>query len=293
MSVIALVPKPIAKRSSLVLACGALLSSMLFASTNAEAGDRRARSKSPPARAEANGGNPEFYDVFGKRYRVRASSDGYRERGTASWYGRPFHGRPTSTGEMYDMHEMTAAHTTLPLPTWAEVTNLANGKSIIVKINDRGPFVGKRVIDLSYAAANALDLVQAGTGRVEVRALPGPPPETTANRRASRDQKATVAKASVKATDEKPIKAADGPVKTANRLFAEAGKFRERNDAVDLVDSLKAQGFLNAFVVTEDGRRKSLHRVRVGPLLDAAEVEDMSDRLRGLGAKRSRSVVMP
>ncbi len=178
------------QRVGRALACSALLSSMLLAgfASNAAAAEKRARSTTTPARAEANGGNPQFYEVFGKRYRVRASSDGYRERGVASWYGRPFHGRPTSSGEMYDMHEMTAAHTSLPLPTWAEVTNLSNGKSVIVKINDRGPFVGKRLIDLSHAAASALDIVGAGTARVEVRALDGPPPQTTAGRRGNRGQ---------------------------------------------------------------------------------------------------------
>ena len=95
------------------------------------------------------------------------------------------------SGEMYDMNEMTAAHTTLPLPTWVEVTNLANGKRIVVKVNDRGPFVGKRVIDLSYAAASALDIVRAGTARVAVRALDKPPPPTTAGRRNSARQPST------------------------------------------------------------------------------------------------------
>jgi rare lipoprotein A len=130
-----------------------------------------------PQRAEPQRGR--FYKVFGKRYQVLASSNGYHESGIASWYGGVFHGRATSSGERYDMHAMTAAHTTLPLPTWVEVTNLVNGKRVVVKINDRGPFVGKRVIDLSYAAASALDMIGAGTARVEIRALGSKPPETT------------------------------------------------------------------------------------------------------------------
>ena len=158
-----------------VLVGGALLSWMLLASVSNAAPKKSARSVTTSARAE--GGNPRFYDEFGKRYHVLASSNGYRERGVASWYGHPFHGRPTSSGERYDMDEMTAAHTTLPLPTWVEVTNLDNGKRVIVKVNDRGPFVDKRLIDLSRAAASALDIVRAGTARVEVRALDGPPPK--------------------------------------------------------------------------------------------------------------------
>jgi len=119
-------------------------------------------------------GNPPFYDVLGRRYYVLPTSDGYRARGVASWYGRDFHGLSTSSGETYNMNAMTAAHTTLPIPTWVEVTNLENGKHVVVKVNDRGPFVDNRLIDLSYAAALKLDMVQSGTARVEVRALAPP-----------------------------------------------------------------------------------------------------------------------
>ena len=116
-------------------------------------------------------GNPKSYVVFGKRYYVMNSSKGYVEKGIASWYGTKFHGRRTSSGETYDMYAMTAAHKTLPLPTYAEVTNLNNGRSIIVKINDRGPFHENRIIDLSYTAAIKLDIVKKGTGLVEVKAI--------------------------------------------------------------------------------------------------------------------------
>jgi rare lipoprotein A len=109
-------------------------------------------------RAEPRGtrGNPPFYEVFGKRYHVMAKSDGWVERGTASWYGPGFHAASTSLGEPYDMYAMTAAHKTLPIPCYAEVTNLRNGRRIVVRINDRGPFVGDRIIDLSYTAAAKL-----------------------------------------------------------------------------------------------------------------------------------------
>jgi rare lipoprotein A len=307
------VARGVVARLSRILAGGALLTAVLVAgSASAQAAARASSAKT--LRAEANGGNPQVYEVFGKRYRVRESSDGYREQGIASWYGHPFHGRKTSNGEIYDMNEMTAAHTTLPLPTWVEVTNLTNGKRIIVKVNDRGPFVGKRVIDLSYAAANALDMVRGGTAKVEVRALEGPPPTMTATttaRRADRNQTAAAARERVKppapapqSDSVQPAAAWSPPPETAwspppslepqaERLFAQAGRFTKRGDAVQLVDRLKAQGIVNAFVVTEDGRRRSLHRVRVGPLPDDAEVERMSDRLRGAGGRRSRSVVMP
>lgn len=106
------------------------------------------------------------YAVRGVAYKPRNSDVPLREVGIASWYGKPFHGQPTSTGERYNMNAMTAAHPTMPLPSYARVRNLANGRSVIVKINDRGPFYGKRVIDLSYAAARKLHI--AGTAKVEV-----------------------------------------------------------------------------------------------------------------------------
>src|SRR5690606_27721217 len=99
-------------------------------------------------------GNPASYEVFGKRYHVLASAAGYKERGVASWYGPDFHARSTSSGEPYDMYAMTAAHKTLPIPAYARVTNLANGRSVVVRINDRGPFIDNRIIDLSYTAAH-------------------------------------------------------------------------------------------------------------------------------------------
>ena len=125
----------------------------------------RASSRAAPAAI------PLSYEVFGKRYFVLATAEGYRERGVASWYGPDFHARPTSSGEPYDMYAMTAAHKTLPIPAYARVTNLANGRSVVVRINDRGPFVGNRIIDLSYTAAHKLDMTQAGTAFVEVEVI--------------------------------------------------------------------------------------------------------------------------
>jgi rare lipoprotein A len=304
------------QRARRALACGVLLSSTLLAGgvPAVEAAKAHTPAAKAPPRAEAAGRNPQSYEVFGKRYQVRSSSDGYSEQGVASWYGHPFDGRPTSSGEMYDMEGMTAAHRSLPIPTWVEVTNLANGKRVVVKVNDRGPFVGKRVIDLSYAAARALDMVQSGTARVEVRALSGPPPKSPTAGRGDRDRTETSPPTAPRRptkslADAVPEVAASPPPQPdkpaqrrgsavpdeaadAERLFAEAGKFTTRDDAVQLVADLKAQGFVNAFVVTEDGRRKSSHRVRVGPLHDEAEVDSMNDRLRDLGAKRSHSVTM-
>ncbi len=111
------------------------------------------------------------YEALGVRYEPLATAGSYRERGVASWYGKKFHGQRTSTGEVYDMYGMSAAHKTLPIPSYARVTNLANGRSVVVRVNDRGPFVRGRIIDVSYAAAYKLGIIANGSAEVEVESL--------------------------------------------------------------------------------------------------------------------------
>ena len=116
------------------------------------------------------------YVVLGKGYAPMTRLEPYKYRGIATWYGRRYHGKPTSSGEAYDMYAMTAAHTVLPIPSYVRVTNLANKKSVVVRVNDRGPFIGNRLIDLSYTAAYKLGLATAGSGMVEVEVIiPGSP----------------------------------------------------------------------------------------------------------------------
>ncbi len=143
----------------------------------------------PPSRS----GNPDTYRVFGRRYRVKETSEGYREQGIASWYGWDFHGRKTSSGPRYNMFDLTAAHKSLPIPTYVRVTNLENGRNVVVKVNDRGPFVGRRIIDLSYAAADRLGMLGQGTAQVEVAALEPYQslPELAARRAESRERLAS------------------------------------------------------------------------------------------------------
>jgi rare lipoprotein A len=259
-----------------------------------------------PPRSER--GNPPFYEVRGKRYFVLDTSDGYVEQGIASWYGPDFHKRATSSGEQYDMYAMTAAHKTLPLPTWVEVTNLANGRRVIVKVNDRGPFVGTRIIDLSYAAAKSLDMIRAGTARVEVRALGAPEApelpravqasvsaETPASPAAAGAQPATPKRPrssfsliSEAAADElTAAERARAAVEPGPRLFVQVGAFSNRDNATRLVGRLKARGYANAFVVSD---RDGLNRVRVGPLTDAREYDRVNDGLRRLGLAETRLV---
>jgi len=272
-------------------------------------------------------GNPPFYDVLGKRYHVLPTSAGYRARGVASWYGPDFHGLATSSGEQYDMNAMTAAHTTLPLPTWVEVTNLENGKSVVVKVNDRGPFVDDRLIDLSYAAATQLDMVRNGTARVEVRAVAAPygqpilaaaPPVTAAKSPAGAPPPATSQPpgAAPPAATSRPVivpsaPGAPAPITasvlglpsltpsaatpaqgaTQSRMFVQAGAFSERDNAVRLVTRLAADGFANTFIVSDGRGGRALHRVRLGPIRDSAEFDRVRARLLAAGVANPQLVV--
>jgi rare lipoprotein A len=236
-----------------------------------EVAGQGATSAVPP---RSDRGNPPFYDVLGKRYHVLPTSAGYVARGVASWYGRDFHGLATSSGETYDMHAMTAAHTTLPLPTWVEVTNLVNGKKVVVKVNDRGPFVDNRLIDLSYAAATALDMVGTGTTRVEVRAV-APPLD------AYRAPAPVIAAAAPPRLQ---------PAASVERMFLQVGAFAQQENAEKLVARLRASGFQNPTLVTQpnDGRR--LHRVWLGPVQDSVEYDALDARLRSIGVSGARLV---
>ncbi len=218
----------------------------------------------PPRSAR---GNPAEYEVMGRRYRVMNSSDGYRDTGVASWYGRDFHGRSTSSGERYDMFGLTAAHKTLPLPTWVEVTNQRNGASVIVKVNDRGPFVDDRIIDLSYAAALELDMVRSGTAPVFVRALGAPAtmPQTARNSQLTEEQRV---------------------------VFAQVGAFSDESNAQRMVSRLQSSGFDNAEVVSAQGGGVGIiHRVRIGPLGSDSMFTTVRDQLLGLGFAGAQMIV--
>lgn len=233
-------------------------------------------------------GNPPYYEIDGRRYYVLNSSDGFREDGIASWYGRDFHGRPTSSGEIYDMYQMTAAHKTLPLPTWVEVTNLSNGRRVIVKVNDRGPFVEGRVIDLSQRAADELDMIRTGTARVRVRALgapaAGPPSSTLAAADDESNQRRGFSIISEARAD--TLDADDRPFRP---MYVQVGAFTDRNNANRLAEQLKDGGFSGSFVLTTGQGRGRLHRVRIGPV-QAADFDRIRSELRSIGVNESRLV---
>ena len=236
-------------------------------------------------------GNPPFYDVFGKRYYVLSSSVGYWERGVASWYGPGFHKVRTSTGEPYDMYGMTAAHKTLPLPAYVRVANLQNGRSIVVRVNDRGPFVGDRIIDLSYTAAARLDMLRNGTALVEVRAIDPSTsiPVVTASTTASAQVTTapgpvTTAPAAVALAAGAPI--TEVPVTAPGAgapLFIQAGAFSDPANAQRLADKLRGGSYGKVFVRDDRIAGRTMYRVRIGPVPDVAEFDRVVAALERAG----------
>lgn len=230
-------------------------------------------------------GNPPFYEVFGVRYQVMNSSSGYREQGVASWYGKKFHGRETSNGERYDMHRMTAAHKTLPLPTNVKVTNLQNGRSVIVRVNDRGPFVKNRVIDLSYAAAQALDMVTAGTAPVEIVALDTG--YTGAITTASATQPAAGGFAGGSLS---PISAA-AAAEPAPIMYLQVGAFGEAGNARSLAARLAGEGISGVSVQAPAAGTPDLYKVRIGPFSDIADYDRIVARVTAMQITTTQLVV--
>ncbi len=204
-------------------------------------------------------GNRSPYTVLGRSYTVLDSASGYVERGIASWYGTKFHGRPTSSFEPYDMYKFTAAHKSLPLPSFVRVTNLENGRSLIVRVNDRGPFHDDRLIDLSYAAAVRLGVHINGTARVEVRAIDP-----------TRPQQGTAAAV---ASD-----AADG-----TRRWLQVGSFGDRANARAVERRLTEAGFREHRLVQARVGGRDVWRVQVGPLTRTQDLDAASRRLQQLG----------
>ena len=232
-------------------------------------------------------GNPETYEVFGRKYRVMKSAKGHVERGLASWYGPGFHAERTSSGEPYDMYAMTAAHKTLPIPCFVRVTNLENGRSVVVRVNDRGPFVGDRIIDLSYTAAWKLDMLRAGTAKVEIRVLePGrraPPPPVVAAAIPAVPVAAPVAAPVVA-----PVVAAVATPAAGGGRLLQVGAFGSRANADALVSRLQASGIGGASVSEASVGGRTVFRVRVGPVADAEQATQLADRLRAFGIPDAR-----
>jgi rare lipoprotein A len=196
---------------------------------------RLAKLPNPQAQAlpRSKTGNGPVYEVWGKQYEVLPSAVGYRQSGGASWYGVKFHGRLTSSREPFDMYQLTAAHRSLPIPSFVRVTNLQNGKSSVVRVNDRGPFHSERIIDLSYAAAVKLGFHQQGTTQVLVEAL---------------------------AADTAP----------SQEPLIQVGSFSDREQAASALSQIQSIIRVSAQIVRS---APSLYSLQIGPVLAGAELE--------------------
>ncbi len=230
-------------------------------------------------------GNPKSYVVFGQRYYTMSSAKGFSETGVASWYGPNFHGKRTSSQEVYDMNQMTAAHKTIPIPSYVEVTNLRNGRRIVVRVNDRGPFHDNRIIDLSYVAAAKLDIVKAGTGMVEIRVID--PANPHAHRQKSKqpsNQTSVQIHRRLPPLEQTqpqapPSRTSVTQIPAEKQLFIQLGAFSELTNAQNfrnrIQNSLSKTSSTIVSIATLPVQGKPLYKVRIGPLADI----ETSDRV--------------
>jgi rare lipoprotein A len=226
----------------------------------------------PPSRH----GDPDRYAAHGKNYQVLKNANGFSQTGLASWYGRQFNGARTASGEPYDMYAMTAAHKTLPIPTWVRVTNLANHKQVVVKINDRGPFNSDRIIDLSYAAARKLGIVAHGTARVRIQTVtPATAGRDDASSSTGHEHPSTAARPTGNAASTKANKRPSGTLLQigafASAAHADHARRRARRSGVQQV------------VVIPPSAGTQLYRVRAGPFDSPAALAAAQKRLGKAG----------
>ena len=211
----------------------------------------------PEPFARTLAGNRSPYTVLGKTYHVMVTEDGYNERGIASWYGEKFHGHKTSNGEVFDMYKVSAAHKSLPIPSFLRVTNLDNNRSLVVRVNDRGPFHGDRVVDLSYAAALKLGYADRGTARVQLEAII---PDGVVVDHAAANNNNTLSQQTLR-------------VASTGDKYIQVGAFADINSAREMSDKLRAMTNRPVFIRSLDSANSGvLHRVRIGPVNDTSEI---------------------
>ena len=231
------------------------------------------------------------YTISGQRF-VPRRDDNYDEIGIGSWYGPNFHGRPTANGEIFDQNEMTAAHTTLPIPSIVEVTNLENGRSVIVRLNDRGPFVDDRIIDLSRAAAEALDYRSRGLARVRVRYLGPAQPNAEPPQRHYHMAQSSIEPlpASAPAPAAPAPRPEPTPVPSASALTLQVGAFADRDNAQALASRISAAG--DAWVQAGQANGVPVYRVYFGRWTSRSAADAARDNLAGYGVYDSRIIAL-
>lgn len=217
----------------------------------------------PTALQKSRYGNPKFYVVKGKRYHVLQNAQGYTKRGIASWYGTKFQGKLTSTREPYDLFSMTAASPELPIPCYARVTNLENNKSIIVKVNDRGPFAPNRILDLSYVAAKKLGYASKGTAMVEVAVVdPSHPSRAPARQELAHP-----------------------------KLYLQLGAFTSHHNAENFRTKVSHFTRREVRIETTRGKHHEFYRVQIGPLMSVDESDSLQQKLTAKGLGHAYTVI--
>jgi rare lipoprotein A len=231
--------------------------------------------------------NPPTYTVLGRTYHVMRSNQGYDAQGVASWYGPNFQSKSTSSGERYNMYKMTAAHKSLRIPSYALVTNMENGKQVIVRVNDRGPFVSNRIIDLSYAAARKIGMIGRGTAMVDVRSISPDTPIPSSQSIVSGGVPSAQMAATPMVSKAENIGARLPQAVWGKDVFIQIGAFGEIGHVVDVQRRLTRAG-ITAVTVTPYG---ALNRVRVGPIASLADYDHLMDQLRTIGFDNAQMVV--
>lgn len=232
---------------------------------------------------KSRSGNRSVYEVFGVQYAVLESARNFKEQGVASWYGIKFHGNHTASGEIYDMYRLTAAHKHLPIPTFVRVTRQDNGNSIVVKVNDRGPFVGDRIIDLSYGAASALDMLDSGKTRVTIEALSHHEVEENEPKVIKKPVKPVVEEAVDRSVE---IELASSEAKN----YVQVGAFAELDNAKEMMKQVLQRTSLPSRLDFLENR--GLYQVRVGPFYDDSVVQNVLTLLASHGFEGYRSPVV-
>lgn len=222
----------------------------------------------PKYEQRTRAGNPNEYEVFGKKYKVLTASAGYKKMGIASWYGTKFHGRKTANGEVYNMYAMTAAHKTLPIPSYVRVTHLKNKRSVVVRINDRGPFHDNRLIDLSYTAAVKLGIKQKGTGQVEVEALGFDSAEEIERKIYQLSE-----------NSQQPM------------FYLQVGAFSSSENAAHLQGKLLLTEIISTRIQHAKNGNNELYKVQVGPLYSEQQAKQENEKLVKIGFRNTLLIV--
>jgi len=243
----------------------------------------------PKAEPRSKYGNLMSYRVFGKRYQVMASSKNYNEQGIASWYGTKFHAQRTSSGERYNMLSMTAAHKTLPLPTYVQVTNLRNGKKIIVKVNDRGPFEGNRLIDLSYVAAKKLGMIGHGTTYVDVKAIDPLKYDRNKFEKPARMNDFYLAKHQHTPPTTLHYASTKQTTTRSSAVYLQVGAFKNKALALQMKKRLGTM-FASPVKITQLADHKKLYRVQIGPIKDVATAHHITQQLKAVGLNTKQTI---